>query len=190
MARSYAPCEGGATGHATQGEDLAGLLAAIEHRAGLIPGGLPFLAKGVLLGHEGLAAQQAQRLLALAYVLANAGRGDRDARVLVLDTAPDPVRGVALLARGALVGGQDGVDERHGRSQLGPGARPGRALLGNGAAQRLPHQAAVHPEVAGHPGDGADAELIFTTDLLEELHAGCPPAHPTAPPANPTGSAA
>ena len=47
--------------------------------------------------------------------------------------------------------------------------------------QRLAHQPPVHAELARHPLDRPDPELILPSDLLEQLHRGLPPTHPDRP---------
>ena len=60
----------------------------------------------------------------------------------------------------------------------------GRCLLrGHRAAQRLPHHPPMHTELAGYPLDRAHPELVFPSDLLEQLHARSSPSHRSPSPA-------
>jgi hypothetical protein len=64
-----------------------------------------------------------------------------------------------------------------------------RPLDRDGGAQRLAHQPAMDAELPRHPLNGADPELVFASDLLEQLHRGFPPSHPRLlpPPSAPGG---
>jgi len=77
------------------------------------------------------------------------------------------MRHVALLARRASVGFQNGIDELSHRRALRPRSAFAETRLRNGTAERLAHQPPVHPELARYASNAADAELVFASKLFE-----------------------
>ena len=86
--------------------------------------------------------------------------------------------GVALLAGRLPVTFQDRLDEGHERRQVGARAGLRWFLDRDGGGQCLAHQTPMHAKLVHHPLNGANPKLVFTSDLLEQLHCCFPPSHP------------
>lgn len=102
-------------------------------------------ARRVDLRHEHLPDRPPQLAFALTHVLT-----DRDLRdigaVLIKQPPPDPLRGVALLARRLAIGRKRLVDQRPVRAELRRRPRHRRALRRRQRRrQRLTHRTTVHP---------------------------------------------
>lgn len=97
----------------------------------------------VHLGDEDLGHGQAELALAPPHVVADRRLGDVGA-VLVEQSPPDPLRGVALLARSLLVGLKPAVDQRPVGAELRRRALGRRAL---GGWQRRGERLADRPPV-------------------------------------------
>src|SRR5262249_32621836 len=95
------------------------------------------------------------------------------------------MRGMTLLARRLAIRLEDRVYKRAQRSDYRPAPFHLLALRWFRARQRLAHHSPMHPELVRHCPDRPNTELVFPTDLLEQLHLGSP-LHPQ-PPASSTG---
>src|SRR5215469_406718 len=95
------------------------------------------------------------------------------------------MRGMTLLARRRAIRLEDRVYKRAQRSDYRPAPFHLLALRWFRARQLLAHHSPMHPELVRHCPDRPNTELVFPTDLLEQLHLGSP-LHPQ-PPASSTG---
>ena len=118
-------------GHRSHREHLhAGPLVA-EIDPGFIPIDLGFLSPDVALRHKRLTPHQTQPAFALAHMVAHRQLSDRGVREFRQDATIQPTRGMPLLARRLAIRGQNLINERHERAQLGlarsgSGASPAR----------------------------------------------------------------
>jgi hypothetical protein len=136
-------------------------------------------ARRVDLRHEHLPDRPPQLAFALTHVLT-----DRDLRdigaVLIKQPPPDPLRGVALLARRLAIGRKRLVDQRPVRAELRRRPRHRRALRRRQRRrQRLTHRTTVHPMALRQRPDRQPLPIAVTPDLLELLHFG---SHSSVPP--------
>src|SRR5215471_2111634 len=90
------------------------------------------------------------------------------------------MRGMTLLARRLAIRLEDRVYKRAQRSDYRPAPFHLLALRWFRARQRLAHHSPMHPELVRHCPDRPNTELVFPTDLLEQLHLGSP-LHPLPP---------
>src|SRR5499427_3619973 len=90
------------------------------------------------------------------------------------------MRGMTLLARRRAIRLEDRVYKRAQRSDYRPAPFHLLALRWFRARQRLAHHSPMHPELVRHCPDRPNTELVFPTDLLEQLHLGSP-LHPQPP---------
>jgi hypothetical protein len=124
-------------------------------------------ARRVDLRHEHLPDRPPQLAFALTHVLT-----DRDLRdigaVLIKQPPPDPLRGVALLARRLAIGRKRLVDQRPVRAELRRRPRHRRALRRRQRRrQRLTHRTTVHPMALRERPDRQPLPIAVTPDLLE-----------------------
>jgi len=128
-----------------------------------------------LRGHPRVMHLRTERLrrepaAALADVIAHRRPRDHDP-VLLREAISDPLRGMPLLARRVLIGGQDLIDplpirpQRRRRSALRT-----LALRRQRRFQRLTDSPTVHPILARQRVQRQTAELAIPTDPLEQLH--------------------
>src|SRR6185369_2866486 len=156
--------------HTAHGEALQlGPLSA-QVGVGIVPVHLCLHTPVVTLGNERLLNGQAQGQLALMDVTANRSFAELNLRHLTLDPLPDPMGCVSLLSRRLFVHLQNLIYERDCRRQLP--ARPLHSLPRHrqGAANRLPHHPPMDVQLLGDAGNGPDAKLVLSADLLEKLH--------------------
>ena len=119
-------------------------------------------ARRVDLRHEHLPDRPPQLAFALTHVLT-----DRDLRdigaVLIKQPPPDPLRGVALLARRLAIGRKRLVDQRPVRAELRRRPRHRRALRRR-QRRRLTHRTTVHPIALGERPDRQPLPIAVTPD--------------------------
>ena len=89
---------------------------------------------------------------------------------LSLHSLPDATGGVPLLTRSFLVCFQNLIDEHDWSVQFRAAAHHFLPWLGQGAANRLPHHSTMYIQLPGDSGNGSDAKIMFSSDLLEKLH--------------------
>lgn len=136
-------------------------------------------ARRVDLRHEHLPDRPPQLAFALTHVLT-----DRDLRdigaVLIKQPPPDPLRGVALLARRLAIGRKRLVDQRPVRAELRRRPRHRRALRRRQRRrQRLTHRTTVHPmalrERPDRPPARSRSRLICSNCSTLDPTPPCPP---------------
>ena len=135
---------------------------------------LGLLSPTVALRHERLAPQQSHLTFALVDVVAHRRLSDRGVREFRQDPTMNAPRRVALLARCTAVLGKHLVDEVGNRAQLR--LVPFRIMVRRW--QRTRNRSANNPpmnaKLRGHTRDRANAKLMLTTELLEQIHFGFP----------------
>src|SRR5262249_36583572 len=109
--------EGSAAGHTAHREHLQQRRLAAQLCPRFIPVDLAFLARFVVLRHAGRTRCPSQLSFTFAHVLPNGCFSYCLIRLLSQYPAPDPMRGVALLAWRRTIGFQDSVDEWNQRPE-------------------------------------------------------------------------
>src|SRR3954447_6818368 len=110
----------------------------------------------------------------LADMVADRRFRDRPPRQLGQDPLVNPSRRVTLLARRHRIGRENGIDERHHRSQGRLGARAIATQRRQGALHRLAHHPAMNAERPRHTLHRADPELVLAAQPLEQFHLRSP----------------
>jgi hypothetical protein len=160
-------------------EQVHGRRDAREHDLGLAPVDLRLDPGRVDLRHEHLPDRPAQQALALTHVVPDRRLPDIGT-MLVDEPLPDPLGGVALLARRLPIGLQPRVDQRPERAELG--RRPAHRRSPQRRQRRLQrraHRAAMHPMALRQRPQRQPLPNAVTPDLFELLHSG---SHPSVPP--------
>ena len=160
--------------HAAHAEHLQRDAVAAELGGRLIPVDLSLRAPGVGLRHEGRPCRHPQRMPPLADMVADRRFRDRPSRQLGQDPLVDPPCRVTLLARRCRIGRENGIDERHHRSQGRLGARAIATQRRQSALHRLAHHPAMNAERPRHTLHRANAELVLAAQPLEQFHLRSP----------------
>src|SRR5215469_2589681 len=166
--------ESRAARHAPHRKHLQQHWRAAQFRPPFVPINLAFLSELVVLRHTGRTRRPAQLSFAFPHIQPHRHLSHFVLRHLGSDPFEDTMCRVTLLARCRAVGLQDRIDECTQWSDYRSLSLTLFPLRWLRIRQRLAHHPAMHPQLVRHPLNCPDTELVFSANLLEQLHLRSP----------------